>query len=202
MPHEHDDATADRVSRKQILKLALDLGPLLIFFAAYLIAGIYWATGTLMIAMLVAVALSWAVLGHVSPTMLATTVLAEGFGAMTLWLHDPSFIKMKPTIVNLIFAAVLAVGLGLGKSPLKLLLGEALRMTDEGWRRLTLRWVMFFVALAGLNEVIWRLFSETTWATFKVFGMVPLTIAFFALQWPLIRRHALAPLEESNKTAE
>ncbi len=202
MPPEPDEATAERVDGKQILKLALDLGPLLIFFAAYLFAGIYWATGTLMVAMLIAVALSWAVLGHVSPTMLATTVLAEGFGAMTLWLHDPSFIKMKPTIVNLIFAAVLAVGLALGKSPLKLLLGEALRMTDEGWRWLTLRWALFFVALAGLNEVIWRMFSETTWATFKVFGMVPLTIAFFALQWPLIKRHALPPPDESNKSAK
>ncbi len=202
MPPEHDEATAEHVDGKQILKLALDLGPLLIFFAAYLFAGIYWATGTLMVGMLVAVALSWAVLGHVSPTMLATTVLAEGFGAMTLWLHDPSFIKMKPTIVNLIFAAVLAVGLALGKSPLKLLLGEALRMTDEGWRRLTLRWVMFFVALAGINEVVWRMFSETAWATFKVFGMVPLTIAFFALQWPLIKSHALPSIDESNKSAK
>ncbi len=201
MSDSHDDATPVTPDSKQLWKVAIDLGPLLVFFAAYLTGGIYWATGALMVAMLVALGASRLIFGHVGPALLATTALVEGFGAMTLWLHDPSFIKMKPTIINLIFAVVLMGGLVWGKLFLKVLLGEALRMTDEGWRLLTWRWVVFFVAMAVLNEFIWRNMSETTWASFKVFGILPLTMVFFALQWGLIRRHALAPAATSNGKA-
>ena len=190
---------SEKSSPRQFWKLAVDLGPLLVFFVAYLAGGIYWATGALMISMLFAVVAARVLLGHVSPTMLATLVLVEGFGAMTLWLHDPSFIKMKPTIINLLFAAVLLGGLAIGKSFLKVLLGEALRLTDQGWRILTFRWAGFFVALAGLNEFIWRNLSEATWASFKVFGILPLTIVFFACQWGLIRKHTEEAASASDK---
>ncbi|MGE0701096.1 MAG: septation protein A [Hyphomicrobiaceae bacterium] len=190
------------LDKKQWIKLAIDLGPLLVFFGAYLLGGIYWATGALMLAMVVAVAVSRLVLGHISPALLATTLLVEGFGAMTLWLHDPSFIKMKPTIINLIFAAVLMGGLVAGKPFLKMLLGEALRLTETGWRLLTIRWALFFLALAGLNEVVWRNMSETTWASFKVFGILPLTMIFFALQFGLIRKHTLDVSGSGEKSAD
>lgn len=201
MSDSNDSATQAAPDSKQLWKLLIDLGPLLVFFGAYLAGGIYWATGALMVAMLVALAASRLIFGHVGPALIATTALVEGFGAMTLWLHDPSFIKMKPTIINLIFAVVLMGGLWWGKLFLKILLGEALRMTDDGWRLLTWRWVVFFVAMAVLNEIVWRNMSETTWASFKVFGILPLTMIFFALQWGLIRRHALDAVEDSNKNA-
>ncbi|MEZ5855850.1 MAG: septation protein A [Hyphomicrobiaceae bacterium] len=193
-----DERKADS---RQLIKLAIDLGPLLLFFAGYVTAGIYWATGLLMVAMPVAVVVSRIVLRHVSPMLLATTALVLGFGAMTLWLHDPRFIKMKPTIINLIFAAVLLGGLAWKRLLLKNLLGEALRLTEQGWRLLTIRWAMFFVFLAVLNEVIWRNLSETTWASFKVFGILPLTMLFFATQWPLIQRHQLSASEDADDSS-
>lgn len=189
------------VDNRQLVKLAIDLGPLLLFFGVYVFADIYWATGALMVAMLVSIVASRLVLQHISPMLLATTVLVVGFGAMTLWLHDPRFIKMKPTIVNVLFAIVLFGGLAMGKPLLKHLLGEALRLTDEGWRALTFRWAGFFLVLAMLNELIWRNLSEATWASFKVFGILPLTMLFFAMQWPLIQRHQLPPAEETDNSA-
>lgn len=189
---ENDNAAMPApTGAKQMVKLAVDLGPLLIFFVAYVAGGIYWATGALMVSMIVALVAARLVLGHVSPALIATAVLVEGFGAMTLWLHDPSFIKMKPTIINIMFAVVLLGGLAAGKPLLKVLLGEALRLTDEGWRILTIRWAVFFLGLAVLNELIWRNLSEATWASFKVFGILPLTMLFFACQWGLIRRCSL-----------
>jgi len=201
MANSHEASAPQGAGARQVWKLVIDLGPLLVFFGAYVMGGIYWATGVLMVAMLVALIAARVVLGHISPALIATTVLVEVFGAMTLWLHDPSFIKMKPTIINIAFGIVLLGGLAVGKPLLKLLLGEALRLTEEGWRSLTLRWGFFFFGLAALNEIVWRNFSEGTWATFKVFGILPLTMLFFALQWGLIRRHMLQPPEESDKSA-
>jgi intracellular septation protein len=200
---DHDtSSSAETLGSRQIWKLAIDLGPLLVFFVAYMAGGIYWATGALMVAMLVAVVAAWLILGHVSPTLLATLVLVQAFGAMTLWLQDPSFIKMKPTIVNLAFAAVLLGGLLVGKSLLQLLLGEALKLTEEGWRLLTLRWGIFFIALAILNEIVWRTMSEATWASFKVFGILPLTMLFFVTQLGLIKQHSLQEPDSSDKDAK
>jgi intracellular septation protein len=200
---DHDtSSSAETRGSRQIWKLAIDLGPLLVFFVAYMAGGIYWATGALMVAMLVAVVAAWLILGHVSPTLLATLVLVQAFGAMTLWLQDPSFIKMKPTIVNLAFAAVLLGGLLVGKSLLQLLLGEALKLTEEGWRLLTLRWGIFFIALAILNEIVWRTMSEATWASFKVFGILPLTMLFFVTQLGLIKQHSLQEPDSSDKDAK
>ena len=187
---QQDAPTPDR---KQLLKMAIDLGPLLVFFAAYMTLGIYWATGMLMAATMVSMAASWALLGHISATLIVTTALVVGFGALTLFFNDARFIKMKPTIVNLLFAGFLFGGLLLKRPVLQYILGEAMRLTDVGWRKLSLRWAFFFLGMAVLNEIVWRNFSEVTWASFKVFGILPLTLGFAVLQIGLMRRYEDAP---------
>lgn len=185
----------------QSMKLLIDLAPLLIFFAVYMTAGIYWATGVLMATTVVSMVASRVLLGHVSATLILSTALVIGFGALTLWFNDPRFIKMKPTIIYLMFAVGLAIGYVLRKPVLQHLLGEALKLTNQGWMILTLRWAIFFAGLALLNEVVWRNFSETTWATFKVFGFLPLTILFFGLHVGFIQRHQL-PSETGESHSE
>lgn len=173
---------------KQGLKLLIELGPLLIFFAVYAKFGIFAATGVLMAATLVSLIASKILLGHITIMPIVTAVIVTIFGGLTLWLQDATFIKMKPTIVNVLFAGVLALGLAMKRPFLKLLFGEAFQLTDAGWTKLTLRWIGFFLFVAVLNEVVWRNFSETTWVNFKVFGILPLTIAFAAAQVRLIQK--------------
>jgi intracellular septation protein len=190
-PAPRNNQAANATGSKQGAKLLVDLAPLIVFFAVYMVAGIYWATGALMIATVVSMIVSKVWLGHISATLIMTTVLVVGFGALTLWLNDPRFIKMKPTMVNVLFAVVLAGGLMAGRNFLKLLLGEAFSLTEAGWRQLTYRWIVFFLALAVLNEIVWRNFSETAWASFKVFGILPITLVFAMLQIGLIQRHTV-----------
>jgi intracellular septation protein len=170
-------------------KLLIELGPLLAFFGAWFLADIFWATGVLMVATLVSVVASKVLLGRVSPVIIATAVLVVVFGGLTFWFGDAHFIKMKPTIINLLFAGVLLAGLLTGRPLMKLLFGEAFNLTEEGWRKLTLRWMLFFVAMAVLNEIVWRNFSEATWVNFKVFGILPLTLVFAMSQIGLIKRY-------------
>jgi intracellular septation protein len=172
-------------------KLILDLAPLLVFFVVYMASDIYVATGALMAATVISMIVSRLWLRHISATLVMTTVLVVGFGALTLWLNDALFIKMKPTIVNLLFAVVLGGGLLAGRNFLQLLLGQAFQLTREGWRKLTYRWIGFFLAMAVLNEIVWRNFSEGAWASFKVFGILPITILFAMLQVGLIQRYGL-----------
>jgi intracellular septation protein len=190
-----------RIEPHQGLKAIIDFAPLLLFFVAYFALGIYWATGILMAATVASLIASRTLLGHVSPTLMVTTVVVVGFGALTLLLNDPRFIMIKPTIVNLVFAAFLFGGLLLKRPVLQLLLGQALQLTDEGWRKLTLRWAFFFLALAALNEIVWRNFSEATWASFKVFGILPLTLAFAVLQIGLMRRYELHPGTAADRSS-
>jgi intracellular septation protein len=190
-PRDGKTASPPAADRKQLGKLILDLAPLLIFFAAYMASDIYVATGVLMAATVVSMIVSRLWLGHISAMLMLTTALVVGFGALTLWLNDPRFIKMKPTMVNLLFAGALGAGLMTGRNFLELLLGQAFQLTEEGWRKLTYRWIGFFLALAVLNEIIWRNFSEGTWASFKVFGILPITIVFAMLQVGLIQRYGL-----------
>jgi intracellular septation protein len=173
-------------------KLALDLGPLLIFFGANAIGGIYVATGVFMAATLVALVAQRILHEKVSPLPIVTAGLVLVFGGLTLWLQNETFIKVKPTVLYLLFAGVLAGGLLSGRSLLPLLLGQMLRLTDEGWRLLTWRWVAFFVAMALLNEAVWRLFSTDIWVAFKTFAVLPLTLVFALAQSRLIERNALA----------
>jgi intracellular septation protein len=116
-------------------------------------------------------------------------VLVVVFGSLTFLLNDPRFIKIKPTIINLMFAGALFFGLMTGRLFLKLLLGEAFNLTEEGWRKLSIRWAAFFVTLAVLNEIVWRNFSEAAWVNFKVFGILGISVVFGVAQVGLIKRH-------------
>ena len=184
------EATAT-VEQRPGAKLLIELGPLLVFFAAYAMFGIKPATGALMAATLLSLVASRVVLGKISVMLKVTAVLVVGFGALTLLLDDPRFIKMKPTAVYLLFASALAFGLATGRPVLKMALGEAFRLTDEGWRLFTTRWLGFFLSVAALNEIVWRNFSEGAWVSFKTFGFLPLTVLFTALQIGLLRRYAV-----------
>jgi len=176
-----------------LLKLLIELAPLVAFFAAYGRAGIYWATGVLMVATVVSLLASWRLLGKISAMPVVTAVLVVVFGGLTFALDDPRFIKMKPTMIYILFALVLVIGVAMGKSPLKLMLGEAFSLTPEGWKVLTYRWLGFFLFLAILNEIVWRNFSESTWVSFKAFGILPLTLLFGIAQIGVIRRYEAKP---------
>jgi intracellular septation protein len=172
------------------LKLALDIGPLVLFFAANARFGIFAATGAFMAAVLVALAVSYALTRHVAIMPLVTAVIVLIFGTLTLVLHNDTFIKLKPTIIYVLFGGTLAGGLLFGKSFLGVLFDSVFDLTAEGWRKLTWRWVFFFFALAVLNEIVWRNFSTDTWVSFKLFGVVPLTLLFGAAQYPLLMKHS------------
>ncbi|MDA1099805.1 MAG: septation protein A [Proteobacteria bacterium] len=174
-----------------ILKLSLEIGPLALFFLANARAGLFWATGVFMVAIIVSLSITWMLERRLPTLPLVTGIFVLIFGGMTLYLQDELFIKLKPTIVNTLFAAILLAGLFWGKSFLKSLMGSMFPMTDQGWRVLTLRWAMFFVVLALLNEIVWRNTSTDNWVSFKVFGIMPLTIIFSVLQLPTMNRHRL-----------
>jgi intracellular septation protein len=203
---ERDPSDPKHKEVNPILKLVLELGPLMVFFFAnargeWLIekfpalanlgGPIFVATALFMIATAIALAASWLIM-HSLPIMpMVSGVVVLVFGALTLWLHDDVFIKMKPTIVNSLFAAVLLGGLAFGKSLLGYVFDSAFHLDAEGWRKLTLRWGLFFVFLALVNEVVWRSFSTDTWVAFKVWGIMPITLLFTLSQMPLIMRHSL-----------
>jgi len=181
----------DRKEVNPILKLLLELGPLGVFFFANAKFGIFAATGAFMVAIIVALAASWLLTRRLAIMPLVTGIVVLVFGGLTLALQDEIFIKMKPTIVNTLFGGVLIGGLFFGRSLLGYVFDSVFQLTDEGWRKLTLRWGLFFFALAILNEFIWRNFSTDFWVSFKVFGMMPLTIIFTLTQMPLIQRYSL-----------
>jgi intracellular septation protein len=172
-----------------LIKSLIEFGPLAAFAVAFYTAGIFWATGVIMVASLAALAASWLYLGRLLPVPLMTAGLVVVFGSLTFLLDDPRFIMVKPTIINLLFAGALIFGLMTGRPFLKLLLGEAFNLTEEGWRKLSIRWAGFFVALALLNEIVWRNFSEATWVNFKVFGILGISLVFGIAQVGLIKRH-------------
>jgi intracellular septation protein len=189
-----------------LLKLALELGPLLVFFFAnargeWLVnkfpvlsdfgGPIFLATGLFMIATAIALAVSWILLRTLPMMPLISGVVVFIFGALTLYLQDDIFIKMKPTIVNTLFGAVLLGGLFFGKALLGYVFDSAFKLDAEGWRKLTFRWGLFFLFLAVVNEIVWRSFSTDTWVTFKVWGIMPITLIFTFSQMPLIMRHSL-----------
>jgi intracellular septation protein len=193
-----------------LLKLALDMGPLLLFFLANarpalfipLVApllpemasgekaGIFVATAVFMAAILASLVVSYALTRHLPVMAMVTAVIVVVFGGLTLVLHDDTFIKMKPTIVYLLFAGLLLGGLAFNKPLLAMVFDSVFDLNEEGWRKLTLRWAIFFLALAVLNEIVWRTQSTDFWVSFKAFGVLPLTFIFAALQYPLLQKYA------------
>ena len=171
------------------LRPVVDYGPLAAFFVVYWLAGLTAATVAIMVATAVALALAYGFERRLAPMPLVTAAIVGIFGGLTLWLHDDTFIKMKPTIVQLIFAAVLFGGLLVKRPLLKPLLGAAWSLDDAGWNKLTLRFALFFLAMAALNEAVWRTQSTDFWVTFKVFGIMALTFVFVASQVFFMRAH-------------
>src|SRR4249920_1303827 len=182
------------VKKKQlnpVFKLVLDIGPLALFFAANAKFGIYAATGAFMAAILIALAVSYAMTRHLAVMPLVTAVIVLVFGGLTLVLHDELFIKLKPTIIYVLFGGTLVGGLLFGKPLLGMVFDSVFQLSEEGWRKLTWRWALFFFALAALNEIVWRTQTTDFWVSFKLFGVVPLTFLFAALQVPLLTKYSV-----------
>jgi intracellular septation protein len=173
-------------------RILVDFGPLLVFFVANARADLFVATGAFMVAMAVAIGVSFALTRHVPAMTWFSGALVLVFGGLTLWLQDETFIKVKPTILFLMFAAILGFGQVRGRNYLKLVLGQAMPgLSDQGWSALQLRWACFFVVLAVLNELFWRFTSTDIWVHFKVWGDTLLTLVFAVAQLPLLKRHGL-----------
>lgn len=180
-------------SEPPLLKFLLELGPLVVFFIVNARAGIFWGTGCFVGATVVSLVASRIMYGKIPVMPLVSGVFVVVFGSLTLWLQDELFIKLKPTIVNGIFASILFGGLLFGHSLLKYLFGDVFALTEDGWKKLTFRWACFFVFLACLNEATWRLLSTDAWISFKLFGIMPITMAFAIAQVGLLKRYALNP---------
>ena len=194
MTENEKDAAAPaepEFDRKQAIKLVVELGPLVVFFVANARLNIFYGTGMFMVATLLALLASRALLGRIPTMPLVSGFFVLVFGGLTLWLHDDQFIKLKPTIVNGLFSIILFAGLATGRTFLKVVFGDVFRLTEDGWRKLTARWGLFFLFLAALNEVVWRTSSTDFWISFKVFGIMPITMAFAIAQVGLLKRHEL-----------
>ena len=183
-----------------LLKLTLDIGPLILFFAANARFGIYVATGTFMVAVVIALGVSYALTRRLPVMPLVTAVIVLVFGGLTLMLHDDLFIKLKPTIIYVLFGSVLLGGLAFRKPLLGMVFDSVFNLTEEGWRKLTVRWALFFFVLAVLNEIVWRTQTTDFWVSFKLFGVVPLTLLFGALQIRLLTKYETK--EEATSVAE
>ncbi|MET3589070.1 intracellular septation protein [Bartonella silvatica] len=197
------------------LKFLLEMGPLIAFFFAnykgeWLINNIslfksfnkpiFPATAIFMIAIIIALSLSWILARKIPIMPLISGFFVLIFGFLTLWLHNDTFIKMKPTIINALFAIILFTGIFLKKPLLRYALDSTLKLDDLGWHKLTYRWAFFFIFLALLNEIIWRNFSDTFWANFKVFGVMPITVLFMLTQMPLIIKHSQGLFPEKDNS--
>ena len=192
-------STSPRPDASPLLRMAIDIGPLVVFFAVYLIAPygleiqrLLAATVAFMVAMAAAMAGSWWKTRHISPMLWISGALVLVLGSLTLYFHNEAFIKMKPTFVYLLFSIVLGYGLWTRKPLLELLLGRAYPgLSARGWRLLTINWTGFFLVMAVLNEVIWRTMSTTFWASYKLWGAIPLTMVFAAANIPMLLKNGL-----------
>jgi len=172
-----------------IIRLLIEAGPLAVFFITNAKAGIMTGTAVFMAATVVSLLFSWRLERRVPVMPLVGCAFVMIFGGLTLWLNDDVFIKLKPTLVNLLFATALFAAHVFRRNLLTHILGAVIDLDDDGWRTLALRWAFFFLFLAGLNEFVWRSFATDTWVDFKVFGIMPLTLLFSIAQTPLILRH-------------
>jgi intracellular septation protein len=182
-------STTEAPKMGQGLKLLIEMGPLVAFFIANWKAGIFWGTAIFMVATIIALAASWIMTRKVAMVPLVSALFVALFGALTLYLQSDLFIKVKVTLINALFGAVLLGGVVFGKSYLKLIMGEAMKLPEEAWRTLSIRWGVFFFAMAGLNEVVWRSFTTDQWVNFKVFGLLPLTLVFALANAPFMAKH-------------
>ncbi len=201
-----DTQISEKPPINPVLKMSLELGPLVVFFfansrgewlaekfpaLAELGGPIFIATALFMAATSISLAVSW-VLTRTIPIMpLITGVIVLIFGALTLWLQDETFIKMKPTIVNTLFGSTLLIGYLFGKSFLRYAFDAAFNLDDEGWKKLTIRWGIFFFFLAAINEIVWRNFSTDFWVAFKVWGVMPISMIFMVFQMRVVMQHSL-----------
>ncbi|MFS2155043.1 MULTISPECIES: septation protein A [unclassified Rhizobium] len=214
MTTESDITPSATDKHHPMLKLALELGPLLIFFFANLrgpwlvekfpvlasLGGpLFVATALFMAATVISLVISKVVLRHLPIMPFVSGIVVLIFGSLSIYLQDETFIKMKPTIINSLFGLTLLGGLLFGKSLLGYVFNAAFQLDAEGWRKLTVRWGVFFLFLAVLNEVVWRNFSDDTWVAFKVWGTMPITILFTLAQMPLIMKHTIAPEGEAGQ---
>jgi intracellular septation protein len=172
-----------------LAKIALELGPLMVFFAANARWGIFGGTAAFMLAVLLSIAGSYILTRRVPLMALISAIVVLVFGGLTLLLHDALFIKLKPTIIYTLFGTILLGGLALGKPLLAAVFDRMLNLTETGWRKLTWRWGLFFLAMALLNELVWRTQTTDFWVSFKVFAVLPLTFVFGALQFRLLSRY-------------
>jgi intracellular septation protein len=190
---------ARRKALHPALKFALELGPLALFFLSYSRFGIFAATAVMMVTVMITLAVSYTMLRRIPIMPLVTAVIVVIFGSLTLFYHDETLIKIKPTALYLLFAVALFFGITFKKPMLKVMFDGALHLTEEGWRKLTWRWAIFFLFLAVLNEVVWRTQTTEHWVTFKSFGFLPLTVLFAVAQAPLMMRHEAKTQEVSEE---
>ena len=175
------------------MRLALDLGPLLLFFLANAKFGIFAATAIFIAAIVVAMAISFALVRHVTALQLFSAFMVIVMGGLTIWLHDETFIKLKPTIYYVFVSGLLSFGLATGRPLLKNVLGTAYPgLSEEGWRKLTRNWALFFAAMAVANEMVWRNSSTSFWVGYKLWGAIPATLLFALANVPMLMRHGLS----------
>ena len=175
-----------------ILKILVDIGPLAVFFIFYTRGDLLSAILPFMIATVIAVLFSYIVVKKIPIIPLISGILITFFGGLTIYFDNPIFLYMKPTIINILFGFSLLFGKFFSKEPLlKIFLKKSIKLKDEGWNRLNTRWIGFFFFLAMLNEFVWRTQSEEFWVNFKVWGLLPITFLFTAMQVPLINKYKL-----------
>jgi intracellular septation protein len=199
---QESKAKMDKTQPHPVFKLATELGPLIVFFVANAKFNLFVATGAFMVAIVAAMIASYVVVRHVPMMAIVTAVIVLVFGTLTLVLHDETFIKVKPTIIYGLFAAILGGGLLFGRSFIAILFNQMFNLTPKGWRILTMRWALFFLGMAVLNEIIWRTQSTDFWVAFKAFGAVPITMVFAITQMPVIKRYHLEPASLEASEAE
>lgn len=182
--------TAPQSHRRHLRRLALDLGPLALFFGTYKLSSDFFvATGVFMVAILSSLAIGYAAERRLSPMPLVTALLVLVFGGLTIGLRSEVFLKIKPTVLYTFFSALLLGGLAFNRLFIKYIFEQAFDLTERGWRSLTWRWGLFFVFLAVLNEIVWRNMSTDFWVSFKFAGVLPLTFLFALAQTPFVLKH-------------
>jgi intracellular septation protein len=204
MTQEATAAKAEtKTAKKKIprgLKFALELGPLILFFAINAKWGIFAATAALMLVVPISLGVAWKLAGRMPVMPMVTAALVLVFGGLTLLLNNEEFIKIKVTILYALFGAALLIALRFNRLLLPVVFDAALHLDDDGWRKLTWRWSFFFFSLAGLNEVLRHALTTDQWVTFKVFGIVALTLVFVLTQAPLMMRHEIKPEDDTSET--